>query len=370
MPRADVPFRDAVKRSLLLFAIAITAAAAFAEEPPPPPAPKLGERADKMVQEGLPVCAEKSDAAFSGLVHKLPVNLTGEVIRVDSKRPACAGQWVAITSSQGGFFLGIPWFLDGMTGTPEQKLRKFTWENLQQNMEPVIGTQRTREGFYPVTLYQLTERGKMPMVGELDPEGNVLFIGHFHPLTESYADSRLKSLQPYLDNSPSEGATKPVVTVIEFSDFECPSCQRASGYMAPILEKYGDQVRYVRYDLPLLSMHPWAFAAAVAGRAIYSQKPALFWDYKKQVYANQDKLNTFVIDDFTRGFAQDHELDMKKYDADVNSTELQKAILTGAGYALSNDIRATPTYLVNGKTVDPGNDGKALEAYVAGLLKK
>ena len=117
-------------------------------------------------------------------------------------------------------------------------------------------------------------------------------------------------------------------------------------------------------------MHPWAFPAAVAGRAIYRQKPDLFWQYKEQVYANQEKLNTFTIDDFARGFAQDHDLDLKKYDADVSSPELQSAILAGAGTALSNDIRATPTYLVNGTNVDAGTDGKALEAYVANLLKK
>jgi protein-disulfide isomerase len=117
-------------------------------------------------------------------------------------------------------------------------------------------------------------------------------------------------------------------------------------------------------------MHPWAFAAAVAGRAIYRQKPALFWEYKKQIYANQDKLNAFLIDDFARGFAQDHDLDLKKYDADVNSADLQKGIIDGAGLALSNDVRATPTYMVNGIVVDPGNDGKYLESYIAGLLKK
>jgi len=54
----------------------------------------------------------------------------------------------------------------------------------------------------------------------------------------------------------------------------------------------------------------------------------------------------------------------------VASPELQASILAGAGVAFSNDVRATPTYMVNGATVDPGNDGKALEAYVAGLLKK
>ena len=370
MPDGSVPFPEAVKRSLLIAAIALTAAAAFAEEPAPPPAPKLGDRADKLIQDGLPICADKVTTKLSGLVHKLPVNLTGEVIQIDSPRPVCAGQWVAITSRQGDFFLGIPWFLDGVNGTIEQKLKAFVWNNLQQNMDAVVDKTPTREGFFPVTLYQTTERGKLPMQGEVDPEGTVLFIGHFHPMTDAFTDSRLKTFEPYLENSPSTGAAKPAVTVIEFSDFECPSCQHASKYMKPIMEKYADQVRYVRYDLPLVTMHPWAFAAAVAGRAIYNQKPQLFWDYKTQIYANQEKLNTFTIDEFTRGFAQDHDLDLKKYDADIASPDLQKSILSGAGAALSNDIRATPTYIVNGKVVDPGNEGKFLESYVAGLLKK
>jgi len=371
MPGGSVPFREAVKRSLLLAAVALIAAAAvFADDVPPPAAPKLGDRADKLIQEGLPLCSDKVSTKYTGLMHKLPVNLQGEVIQIESKRQICAGQWVAITSREGDFFLGIPWFLDGMTGTVEQKLKAFVLANLQMTMEPVIDKERTKDGFFNVTLYQTTEHGKMPMQGEIDPEGTVLFIGHFHPISDAFRESRLKPLQPYLDDSPTTGAAKPAVTVIEFSDFECPSCQHASGFMKPILEKYPDQVRYIRYDLPLVQMHPWAFNAAVAGRAIYRQKPDLFWVYKKQIYDNQDKLNAFAIDDFARGFAQDHELDMKKYDADVNSADLQKAILTGAGTALSNDVRATPTYFVNGTAVDPGNDGKYLEDYVAGLLKK
>lgn len=369
MPDSSAPFREAVKR-LIVLAI-LTAATAFGQDSTQP-APKLGDRADKLIEEGLPVCAEpkalkRTDTA---LKHKLPVNLTGEVIQLESPRQQCAGQWVAITSRQGGFFLGIPWFLDDVTGPIEQKLKTFVWNNLQQNMEAVVDKTPTREGFFPVTLWQTTERGKMPMQGEIDPEGTVMFIGHFYPATESFRAARLKPMQSFLDNSPVKGAAKPAVTVIEFSDFECPSCQHAATYMNPIMEKYGDQVRYIRYDLPLVTMHPWAFAAAVAGRAIYRQKPELFWDYKAQVYANQDKLNAFLIDGFARGFAQDHDLDLKKYDLDVNDADLQKSILAGAGTALSNDIRATPTYIVNGMVVDPGNNGENLQSYVVGLLKK
>ena len=359
-----------MKRPLLIAAIALAAVAAIADDVPSPAPPKLGDRADKLIQEGLPLCSEKVTTKYNGLQHKLPVNLSGEVILLESPRQVCAGQWVAVTSREGNFFIGIPWFLDGVTGSVEQKLKAFVLNNLQMNMDPVIDKERTRDGFFKVTLYQTTEHGRMPMQGVIDPEGTVLFIGEFHPISEAYTQSRLKPLQTFLDDSPATGAAKPAVTVIEFSDFECPSCQRAAAFMKPILEKYPDQVRYVRYDLPLMQMHPWAFAAAVAGRAIYRQKPELFWEYKKQIYANQDKLNAFLIDDFARGFAQDHELDMKKYDADVNSADLQKSIITGAGMALSNDVRATPTYMVNGMVVDPGNEGKYLESYIAGLLKK
>src|SRR5205823_6630107 len=128
-------------------------------------------------------------------------------------------------------------------------------------------------------------------------------------------------------------------------------------------------VRYVRFDMPLISMHPWAFSAAVAGRAIYRQKPELFWTFKEQIYDNQEKLTAFTIDDFLRGFAHDHDLDMTKFDADVASAEVKNDILSGVAAAFSNDIRATPTYLVNGVAVDPGNDGKALADYVEKMLK-
>ena len=46
------------------------------------------------------------------------------------------GQWVAVTSKEGGFFLGIPWFLDGVQGTLEEKLKAFTWQNMQQQNSP------------------------------------------------------------------------------------------------------------------------------------------------------------------------------------------------------------------------------------------
>ncbi len=358
-----------MKNRILLAVTCLLAAAAVAQ-PQERPAPPLGAKAEAMIEQMLPVCAEPVTPKRSGLQHALPANMTGNVIRIESKRSWCAGQWVAITTKEGGFYFGSPWFLDEEKGTIEEKLQSFTWKAMQQNYTAKVDRTKSRDGLHRVTLTQITEAGKMPLEGEVDPEGKVFFIGRFVPLDGDAKGSRVKALSSLIAKSPTTGAPNPQVTVVEFSDFECPSCRHAANYLEPILSAQGDKVRYVRFDMPLITMHPWAFTAAVAGRAVHRQKPELFWQYKKHIYANQEKINPFVVDDVVRGWAQDHDLDMKTFDADVASPEVRSDILTGLGLAFTNDIRSTPTYLVNGVAVDPGTDGKALAQYVDKVIKQ
>ena len=356
--------------AFVLLVLSITSAT-FAADAPKKPVPSLGAQAEKRIKEALPVCSEAATESRVAMEHTLPANMVGTVVRLDSKSQSCAGQWVAIITNEGEFFMGTPWFIDdAQPGTLEQKIKSFTMEHMKAVFEPVVDRTKTRDGLFRATLFQSMEGGKLPLEGEIDPNGSVFFFGHFVPMATDYRASRLKAFEHFLPQSPSTGAAKPEVTVIEFSDFECPSCQHAAGYMKPILSAHPDKVRYIRYDTPLLGIHPWALPAAVAGRAIWRQKPDLFWKYKERVYENQEKLSAFAIDEFTRGFAQDHDLDMKKFDADVASEELRTEIVNGVGTAFSNDVRATPTYIINGALVDAGTEGKGLADYVNGLLKK
>ena len=341
----------------------------FAKDAPAPEAVVTDVHQDRAMNASLPVCSAAAQVLHVVMKHKLPANLTGSVVQTASERSWCDAQFAQISSREGGYYLGVPWFLEDFSGTSEEKLKAYAWKNLQDTMVATIDHTKTRDGLNHVTLFETTEHGKVPIHGDIDPAGTIFFLGHFYPIDSDIRAERLKNFAPMLANAPTEGASAPQVTVIEFSDFQCPACMHASTYLDSIMAKHGSQVRYIRYDLPLMSHHPWAFSAAVAGRAIYRQKPELFWEFKKQIYANQDKISNFTVDEFTRGFAQDHELDLKKYDADVASAEVQNQILEGIGMAFSTDIRATPTYLVNGAIVDPGDNGKALEAYVEKQLK-
>ncbi|HYR27447.1 MAG TPA: thioredoxin domain-containing protein [Thermoanaerobaculia bacterium] len=347
-----------MKRTLLFCAFLLATVAAQAAEVDP--------KLEKAIRDSLPVC-EGAKVTFGDLQVALPPRFKGTLVKVESANHYCDQQAAGIVSPAGSFYFGMPWPLAEETGTIEEKLKGFVWRNFQMNVTPVVDRKATADGLYNVVLQQATEYGKLPMEGEIDPEGKVFFFGHFRRGDDVRA-SRVKAFDSLLAKSPARGPANAKVTIIEFSDFECPSCKRASGYLDPILAKHDGNVRYIRFDMPLTG-HPWAFPAAFAGRAIHKQKPELFWEYKKQVYANQEKLNAFTFWDWARGFAEENELDLKQYDADVASEELKNEILKGAGLALSNEVRSTPTYIVNGAMVEAGSEGKALAEYVENLLK-
>ena len=348
-----------MNRSILLTLSLVLCAPLFAADVDP--------RLDKAVRASVPVCAD-AKITYGALPFKLPASFVGSLVTVESPRHSCDGQMVAAISPAGGFFLGSPWPIEKEEGTTlEEKLNSFTLRNLRETMSITVDRTPTADGLWPVTLLQTVEAGKMPLTGFVDPQGKVFFFGQFRRLKDDLPSQRVKAFATLMANSPSKGAANGPVTIVEFSDFQCPSCRRSTGYADAILAKHPGKVRYVRFDTPLAG-HPWAFPAALAGRAIHRQKPDLFWEYKKTVYDNQDTLTAFTFWDWARAWAEDHDLDLTRYDADLNNAQLKAEILEGVGTAFSNDVRATPTYMVNGAIVEAGDEGKALAAYVDGLL--
>ena len=346
-----------MNRSILLtLTLVLCAAPAFGA---------VDAKLDKAIREALPVC-DGATVTYGESPVKLPQRFTGTLVTVEGKSHSCEGQYIAVLSPMGGFFLGSPWPIADQEGASiEAKLTNFAWRNMQLIVTPQIERKATEDGLMPVTLWQTTENGKAPLYGLVDPDGRTFFFGNFKRLNGDVLAQRTKVFEPLLAKSPAKGAG--AVTIVEFSDFQCPSCRRSSTWVDPIVKKHDGKVRYVRFDLPL-SGHPWAFPAALAGRAIHRQNPELFWDFKKNVYDMQDQLNAFMFWDWARKWAEDHDLDLKKYDADLENAELRAEILNGAGLALSNDVRATPTYIVNGAIVDAGDNGSALASYVDKLV--
>lgn len=142
---------------------------------------------------------------------------------------------------------------------------------------------------------------------------------------------------------PTKGNTKAPVTIVEFSDFQCPFCKQAASTLNGVLKSYGDKVRLIYKHLPL-SIHPQAFQAAQAATCAANQDK--FWEY-------YDVL--FRISDMSLGnlqkIAQEVSLNLEQFNLCLNSESSKEAVKRDIQEAKSLKIEATPTFLINGRLV-------------------
>lgn len=350
-----------------LIVTALAAITAFAQEATRKPASAALQKA---LDDYIGPCPSPVKSFEMPFPKALPRGFSATMLQVESDNPYCGGMYAVLTARSNDYWVGSPWLLERDGSTPEERIKKFAWERMQIVFDAKIDKTRVVNGLYPVALAQKTESGNISIDGFIDPEGTMFLLGHFLSQAKPVGAQRLARLEKILASSPAKGPANAAVSIVEFSDFQCPSCKRAVPMTKALLEKYGDRVRYTRVDLPLVTMHPWAFAASVMGRAIYRQSPEAFWAYKDAVYESQDSLNAFTIGDFARNFAAARELDLKKLEADIESTEIQNEILASAGAGYSIPVVSTPTFLVNGEIVSLGENGKGLETAVEKALAR
>jgi len=145
--------------------------------------------------------------------------------------------------------------------------------------------------------------------------------------------------------APARGAPDARVTVVEFSDFECPFCKRANGTMASLLEKYSGKVKLVYRDFPLETIHPLARKAAEAARC--ARDGGKFWEYHDVLFAQSPKL---APEDLKR-YAVQVGLDAEKFDACLASGANSAGVQSDIDEGQRLGITATPVFFINGRSV-------------------
>jgi protein-disulfide isomerase len=134
--------------------------------------------------------------------------------------------------------------------------------------------------------------------------------------------------------------------IVEYGDFECPSCARAHGAIKIMLKDFGDKVRFVFRHYPQAAAHPHAELAAEAAEAAGAQ--GHFWPYHDILFTHQDHLKEKDL----KGYAEEVGLDMPRYMNEMSDHVYLQRVqehLTG-GRLLG--IRATPALFVNGASTD------------------
>ena len=142
------------------------------------------------------------------------------------------------------------------------------------------------------------------------------------------------------------GASHAPVTLVEYGDFECPSCKQAAPAVRLLLTRFEGRLRVVYRHFPLEEVHPHALHAALAAETAAAQ--GRFWQMHDLLFENQNHLKVPQL----RGYAERLELEMTRYDADMKDERyLQRVREHIEGGALSG-ARATPTFFINGRLHD------------------
>ncbi|GEM_PF-486431 len=125
---------------------------------------------------------------------------------------------------------------------------------------------------------------------QLEGTASTNYLDYSEVLQRSYEDPNGKGFDPVpktieIGNAPIRGNKNAPVTIIEFSDFQCPFCSRSVPIVEQVLKTYGDKVKLVYKQLPLTSIHPNAQIASLASECANEQKK--FWEYHDLLFTNQ-----------------------------------------------------------------------------------
>jgi protein-disulfide isomerase len=163
------------------------------------------------------------------------------------------------------------------------------------------------------------------------------------------------------DDQPSKGNPNAPVTVVEFTDFQCPSCAQTHPVVERLAAEMGDRVRVVLRDFPL-TMHADAFKAAEAAEAAREQ--GKFWDFIAILYRNQSSLQVDKLKEYATALG----LDRAKFDAALDGGKFKEKVQRDLIDGQRLGVNATPTLFVNGVRTE--RTYEALKAAVEAALKK
>ena len=177
-----------------------------------------------------------------------------------------------------------------------------------------------------------------------------------------------------VDDDPTLGSADAKVLMIEFGDYQCPSCRMFWKDVEPRLKKeYIDtgRVKLVFRDFPLTGIHPEAVLAAEAVNCARDQNK--YWEFHDKVFREQynkgDDLVRFKAADLKK-WAKDTRLDQAKFDQCLDSEKYKGEILKDKADGDAVSVQGTPTFFINGRVIGGAQPYPAFKTLIDDLLKQ
>ncbi|HEY6264580.1 MAG TPA: thioredoxin domain-containing protein [Candidatus Acidoferrum sp.] len=214
---------------------------------------------------------------------------------------------------------------------------------LETSIEVLVGENKENAKFY------------------VSKDGKYLFRGEMSDMTKDPLAETRALIQ--MKDAPSMGDANAPVTLVEYSDFECPVCRNLHDALRGMLPNYTGKVRVVFKDFPIEQIHPWARTAAIAGRCAYQQDPKAFWKMYDLIYDNQEVISAANAWTKVSDYAAQSGLNAETFKACMASPEAADAVNTSRANGVQVEVNSTPTIFVNGRRI-VGADPHLLEQYI------
>lgn len=206
-------------------------------------------------------------------------------------------------------------------------------------------------GFFEVPVHLSFEGGgSKDELYYVSKDGQTIVSGDVYNINQNPFQSNVDKLTTA--NQPSFGPAQAPVTIVEFGDLECPDCRME----APLLhhnvpETFPGKVRVVFKDFPLETLHPWARAAAIAGRCVYRQGNDSFWKFYDWDYDHQEEINPENLKSKVLGWASQNGLDTAKLSQCIDSKATEPEVDRSIAEGHELGIHGTPTLFINGRKI-------------------
>lgn len=192
--------------------------------------------------------------------------------------------------------------------------------------------------------------------------GGFLF---FSKSSDNSGGSSNKTVQP--SNHTFGTGTK--VTLVEYGDFQCPSCAAYFPIVSELKEKYKNDMTFQFRHFPLTQIHPNAFSAHRAAEAAGRQ--GKFWEMHDKLYQNQLAwTNDTAFRTTLEGYAKDLGLDVEKFKTDYASSEVNDIINADISEGNKLQIDSTPSFLLNGEIIENPRGLEAFEKVITDAIAK
>ncbi|MGI4828706.1 MAG: DsbA family protein [Janthinobacterium lividum] len=150
-----------------------------------------------------------------------------------------------------------------------------------------------------------------------------------------------------------QGSADAACTLLEYGDFQCPSCGQAYEIVKSVQKHFGDKLRFVFREFPL-EMHE--FAEPAAETAEFAAKHDKFWPMHDQLFENQDQFSEELFTELAEGL----KLDPKALAKSLEECEFEERVEQDVESGDASGVHGTPTFFINGKQLEGSYDEQSL----------